>query len=210
MTVTSTSAIDLVGGHVAVDFVNTVSWRLDDQRVIDRIADCQSLLDWSRRVRLIDSARYGALRTAAADDPGKAREAARRARRLRESLYLALEPRAADREPDPGDLAEFRDLLLDALGHAELAGVRPLRWKVAVRDLHDLPHLLAIRALELLESGDVTQLGQCQDDACGWLFVDRSRSRNRRWCSSADCGNRARARRHRTHRQGGHPRSDKE
>ncbi|MGI5132361.1 CGNR zinc finger domain-containing protein [Pseudonocardia sp. CA-107938] len=35
------------------------------------------------------------------------------------------------------------------------------------------------------------------DDTCGRLFVDRSRNRSRRRCSSADCGNRARARRHR-------------
>ena len=31
---------------------------------------------------------------------------------------------------------------------------------------------------------------------CGWLFVDRTRNGSRRWCISALCGNRDKARRH--------------
>ena len=49
-----------------------------------------------------------------------------------------------------------------------------------------------------LVSGDRELIRQCEDDACGWLFVDRSRGGRRRWCSMADCGNRAKARRHYT------------
>jgi len=33
-------------------------------------------------------------------------------------------------------------------------------------------------------------------DGCGWLFLDETRNRSRRWCSMKDCGNRAKARRH--------------
>ena len=40
------------------------------------------------------------------------------------------------------------------------------------------------------------RLDTCGDPACGWAFIDTSRQRNRRWCSSTDCGNRARVRRH--------------
>ena len=39
-------------------------------------------------------------------------------------------------------------------------------------------------------------VGRCANERCGWLFVDRTRSHNRRWCSSAGCGNVERARRH--------------
>jgi predicted RNA-binding Zn ribbon-like protein len=34
------------------------------------------------------------------------------------------------------------------------------------------------------------------DGHCGWMFLDLSRQRTRRWCSMEDCGNRAKARRH--------------
>jgi predicted RNA-binding Zn ribbon-like protein len=36
----------------------------------------------------------------------------------------------------------------------------------------------------------------CEARECGWIFYDSSRSRRRRWCSMAICGNRAKARRH--------------
>ena len=37
---------------------------------------------------------------------------------------------------------------------------------------------------------------QCANPACGWLFLDNSKSGNRRWCSMSACGNRAKAHRH--------------
>ena len=39
-------------------------------------------------------------------------------------------------------------------------------------------------------------LGVCAGDDCRWAYLDVSRRQDRRWCSSADCGNRDRARRH--------------
>ena len=40
------------------------------------------------------------------------------------------------------------------------------------------------------------RLGVCADEECRWAFVDTSKRGDRIWCSSADCGNRHRARRH--------------
>jgi len=55
---------------------------------------------------------------------------------------------------------------------------------------------LAIGAVEVLTEIPLDRVKRCDDAACGWLFVDGSHRQNRRWCSTADCGNRARARRH--------------
>ncbi|MFS0696258.1 CGNR zinc finger domain-containing protein [Streptomyces nitrosporeus] len=41
------------------------------------------------------------------------------------------------------------------------------------------------------------RLRRCEGDACGRLYLDTSRGRRRRWCSSAVCGNRERVARHR-------------
>ena len=43
---------------------------------------------------------------------------------------------------------------------------------------------------------------RCADPQCGWMFLDTSRSRPRLWCSMADCGNRAKARRHYARKRG--------
>src|SRR5436190_1196254 len=45
---------------------------------------------------------------------------------------------------------------------------------------------------DLLTSDSRGLVRQCEDAGCGWLFLDRSNARKRRWCSMADCGNRNR------------------
>jgi predicted RNA-binding Zn ribbon-like protein len=48
-----------------------------------------------------------------------------------------------------------------------------------------------------LASGNPDRLRVCANDMCQWLFYDESRAGQRRWCSMASCGNRAKAARHR-------------
>jgi predicted RNA-binding Zn ribbon-like protein len=56
---------------------------------------------------------------------------------------------------------------------------------------------IALSAAELLISEERERIGQCADDRdCGWLFLDNSKNRSRRWCYINDCGNRAKQRRH--------------
>jgi predicted RNA-binding Zn ribbon-like protein len=191
---------ELIGGHVAVDLVNTVSWRLDGQRKIDRAPGYQELLAWARQAQLVAPAQYQMLREAIDHHPVRGRQAASAVHRLREALYRVLGPVAIGEEPAPGDRSALHHLIVQALQQARLVTVFPLVWQLTVHAPGDLAHLLALRALDLLQSGDLGRLRQCQDHACGWLFIDRSRSHTRRWCSSADCGNRERARRHYTRR----------
>jgi predicted RNA-binding Zn ribbon-like protein len=40
----------------------------------------------------------------------------------------------------------------------------------------------------------VRLVSACADHDCGWVFLDRSRNRTRRWCSSGERGNRNRVR----------------
>ncbi len=48
-------------------------------------------------------------------------------------------------------------------------------------------------AAEILVSDERKKVKPCADSACGWLFIDVSRNRSRRWCDMQDCGNRAKA-----------------
>jgi predicted RNA-binding Zn ribbon-like protein len=38
---------------------------------------------------------------------------------------------------------------------------------------------------------------ECANHDCGWLFLDLSRNRSRKWCDMSSCGNRAKVRRFR-------------
>ncbi|MEU7056359.1 CGNR zinc finger domain-containing protein [Streptomyces sp. NPDC046197] len=73
-----------------------------------------------------------------------------------------------------------------------------------VRELAGLPEcagLLAVVARDALEllTDPVARaaLRQCEGDSCPIVYLDTSRGRRRRWCSSEVCGNRERVARHR-------------
>jgi predicted RNA-binding Zn ribbon-like protein len=186
----------LVGGHPALDLVNTVSWRLDDARRRDNLTHPAALIAWCQRAGLLDEPTATALSTFAAADEPDAQRALHGVLALREQLTHVLEALLARR--DDGDVlipSRLHNALVDALAHSQLTGP-PMHWQLPVRQPSNLPHLLALSVLDLLQSSDLHLLGRCAGPGCGWLFLDRTRSHTRRWCNSADCGNRDRARRH--------------
>ncbi|MEV0980577.1 CGNR zinc finger domain-containing protein [Streptomyces sp. NPDC049915] len=73
-----------------------------------------------------------------------------------------------------------------------------------VRELADVPECAALLAavardaVELLTDPVArAALRQCEGDNCPIVYLDTSRGRRRRWCSSEVCGNRERVARHR-------------
>ena len=60
---------------------------------------------------------------------------------------------------------------------------------------------VASSAAELLTSAALEDTRECDSEGCGWLFLDTSRSRRRRWCDMRDCGNLAKVRRFRERRR---------
>lgn len=46
----------------------------------------------------------------------------------------------------------------------------------------------------LAEAGHLNRLKMCSSNECQWVFFDRSKPSNRRWCSSLRCGNRQKTR----------------
>lgn len=198
---TGVEEFERVGGHPSVELVNTVAWRLDDAWTTDRLTEAEALVRWAHQAELVDGRDVRALRTECASDPVRAERMLGRVRAFRELLYRVLCAVASGGSPGDDDVDALRRAMTQALARAELTDLVPLRWSLRARTLADLPAVLALSAWELLQFDDLGRLRQCADDACGWLFLDRSRNGTRRWCSSADCGNRARARRHyRRHR----------
>ena len=185
-----------LGGHVVLDFVNTVPWRLDPARVIERLPDAAALIQWAHASELIGTQQRDELCAEAEADAALARTVATQARELRELLYGLLQPVTIGETPDDTEVDEVRRAVTDALGNAEIATVVPLHLVVPVRAVRDLPRALALSAWRLLQFDDLTRLRQCHDAGCGWLFMDRTKNASRVWCSSSDCGNRTRARRH--------------
>jgi predicted RNA-binding Zn ribbon-like protein len=52
------------------------------------------------------------------------------------------------------------------------------------------------------QAGGLDRLKMCASNECHWVFYDRSKPGNRRWCSSILCGNREKTRRYRSRKRG--------
>jgi predicted RNA-binding Zn ribbon-like protein len=58
-----------------------------------------------------------------------------------------------------------------------------------------------VELVRLSDSGRLERVKACDSDECRWIFYDRSKPGNRRWCSSDRCGNREKTRSYRDRRQ---------
>ncbi|KRR20140.1 hypothetical protein CQ14_23075 [Bradyrhizobium lablabi] len=57
--------------------------------------------------------------------------------------------------------------------------------------------------VRLSDSGRLERMKICSSDECHWVFYDRSKPGNRRWCSSDRCGNREKTRAYRDRQRRG-------
>ncbi|SDG54347.1 CGNR zinc finger domain-containing protein [Roseospirillum parvum] len=185
------------GGHVVLDFVNTVDDALKT-RELNAIPDWPTFLDWSLRVGLA-SGEEAALLAGLGDAQAQAAELAE-LWALREALYGDL----------TGLLEEVPGRGLSSLGAAArwglgLAVLAPAPstapgWQVGVdtAGLATPRARLGVAVEDLLWRGDLARLRQC--GRCTGLYLDHGRGAGRRWCRMETCGNRAKAERHRARR----------
>ncbi|WP_223167566.1 CGNR zinc finger domain-containing protein [Nonomuraea sp. SYSU D8015] len=203
------SELPLVGGHPALDLVNTVERGVPAPgwEPRDYVSEPAALLLWARRAGMIDEAEARAVTEAWDHDPGAAHAALEATREIRESLHLALLATAA-LAPEPIDAASCGAALdrlhcrwLAAAGRSTLApdprGASAVRLVVGVVPASLVPDRAVDAALDLLRTADVERVRRCPTESggCGWVFLDRSRNGSRRWCRMADCGTDVKARR---------------
>jgi predicted RNA-binding Zn ribbon-like protein len=180
---------EFIGGHPALDLLNTMEWRLDPRQRTDDLTAYAHVLAWAEQAALITAGERTELDRRARSDPGSAEQELEALRSLRETAYAALVER------DPGAVDRLVAGHRDVLDRSRLAYTED-HWQWTESELAlTTPRDRATRAVvELLTSRDVAALHQCEDAACGWVYLDTSPRRNRRWCIAADCGNRNRAR----------------
>ena len=201
MTATETETridqVKLVGGNPALDFANIVAWD-DDQPLAERLRNYEMLLDWARYAGVLSEDDQAALRQAAAREPELAHEVLEEAIALRGAIHRIGAAVAGGREPQPHDMDQFNAALARAMSHSRLSrDDEGYAWAWDEAPALERPLWPLVRAMaDLLASGQLGRLRECQGDRCGWLFIDSSKSGRRRWCTMEDCGNRAKARRY--------------
>lgn len=192
MVTTPADALPLRGNNLAVDFVNTVA----DVRTGkgEYLPTALDLALWGRHAGAIDARAFNVIADDIRKHPDRAKKAHRRALRLRSALSRIFLSQAALEDLMDLDrlrvrVAQSRSLVPGTFGYT-LDWTTPATLDLVIARIVDA-------ALELLTSGRVANIKQCDGPPCGWLFLDESRTRQRRWCSMQDCGNRAKVRRFR-------------
>ncbi|GEJ58711.1 CGNR zinc finger domain-containing protein [Anaeromyxobacter diazotrophicus] len=192
---------DRSGGHLAIDFVNTVGG-MRPHRPREYLVGYADLLAFAVQTGSLAEGQAERIAELARERPAEAEAALAEARELREALHRVFEARVAGQRPAPADLALLNAALARALSHRRLAegeGCCALGWDGALA--LDAPWwpIVAAAADLLASAGELSRVRVCgmsEEGECGWLFLDRTKARTRRWCSMQDCGNRAKARRH--------------
>jgi predicted RNA-binding Zn ribbon-like protein len=196
--------VDMVGGALCLDFVNTGGGRRHGP-FSERLQDYEDLVVWARRAGLVESTDAAALQEAATRRPAAAAAVLDDARTLREAIYRIFSARGQDLPPPASDVDELNRALADAGRHRRVArGERGWEWtwERGEEALGWLIWPIAQSAAELLTEADPARIKECGSDNCNWLFYDVSKNRSRRWCEMKECGNRAKQRRHRSRTSG--------
>ena len=185
---------------LCLDFVNTVDWRNSNTRKKEMLRDFFALISWSRKNGILEDKTVQILFKNALKQPNKAKQVYEKAIELRELLFRLFSSMATTGQTSSHDLSIFNKYLADSMGKSccLTPSDNGFVWSCCSgTDSMDLFLDPIIKsAADLLVSSELKRVKQCADDACGWLFMDKSRNNSRRWCSMKDCGNRAKAHRH--------------
>ena len=193
--------IPLIGGHLALDFVNTVEWRGSGAQP-NYLADYKRLAHWCARVGLISPSQHADVLDQAKQHPITAARIWREAMELRECLNHIVRALANFESPANPAIAAFNKTLRQAFHNRRLLPSESgeMRWSWSPTDPGLKVSLweIALSAAELTtDTGDRRRIKICANGPCDWMFLDTSRSGRRRWCRMAVCGNTSKVRRFR-------------
>lgn len=196
--------LDVIGGHPAVDFVNTVSaWNVAEP--VDYLKDFDDFLRWSEQRGLLWPRAVAHFRAAPAPEKSAAFD---EIRRLRANLHAVFAARAAGAPLPQAALDHLNALIRRTVEWRRIAADEATECRdiCCVWDFSAAPSIAAVGpvawvAAEFLESGPLDRVKECPGENCAWLFVDTSKNRSRQWCSMKTCGNVAKVKRFREKRQ---------
>jgi predicted RNA-binding Zn ribbon-like protein len=184
--------------QLVVDFVNTVDWRADAERRAELLPDFEALVRWSQTHAVLSDAIARKVLRRGREHSRVAGQVLDRARRLRDAIYQVLSALAAGGKVAQADLDAIADestKLADRVHFTQSKKIVGWEWSGDEDDVERLlwPPLLA--ATELLTSDTLSRVRECEGPGCGWIILDQTKNRSRRWCSMETCGNRAKGRR---------------
>jgi len=188
--ISTVATMTLDGGEPCLDFVNS-GYDRERALVTERLHSYADLLLLADRLTLFEETYLKKLRAQGLAEPEKAGQTLRSARKIRELLYRLFSGIAMDggRSLAGGFLKEVDQLFQRALRYRILAFGDKLQLTTDVEDSGLMAPVWkwVLSAYDLLDQGNIDHIRQCQ--RCAWLFIDKTKSHRKKWCSMESCGN---------------------
>jgi predicted RNA-binding Zn ribbon-like protein len=177
-------------GDLAVEFANTVHSPADPAGSLHSWSDLVDFLELRGGVASGDGAM---LRRMGETDARRCAGALAQVLQLRETVRAMLGAMASKRSLRAQWVAEVNQALASGAGASRLLR-QDTGWRLGLspgpagplRVLTPIARAIA----DLVVSGRGVEIRKCANPRCVLYFRDRSRTRRRRWCSMAVCGNR--------------------
>ncbi len=182
---TSTTANPLLGGRLALNFVNAAAH--------SRELHWEELIAFLEASRIVSAERGARLLLLPKSDPQSADALLGKSHRLRESLHRVFTAMVRKERIAREWVEPVNAILRITEGHDELLQ-QDQSWRIEYIAREDsLDWLLAAfarSAAEIVVEGAKAPIRLCANPRCGLFFYDASRTHRRRWCSMSSCGNR--------------------
>lgn len=202
------SSLNLIGGRLCLDFVNTVGARkfnspenLPSDYIVkgDTLSDYYDLLAWCQLTNTFSVNEIEILLEESSKNKEIVDHIFNLALDLREAIYRICKYLINNQVPNKLDLDLLNQVLSRAYSNIELVfedGKFLWQWKKI--SLEKILWLIADSMAELLTTSNLSRLRECQGNGCCWLFEDSSKNKMRQWCDMQVCGNLAKVRRFRS------------
>ena len=175
-----------LGGRLSIDFVNTIppnaplSW----EQLI-RFLEATDIVSFTRSAHLLSLPQ---------SDPQAAEALLLKAQNLGTALRKLFGTMLRKQKPAGEWIEPVNTILRITEGHDELVardGGHKIEFIAREGGLDWLLAAVARSGAEIVAEGARARLRICANPQCGLFFYDNSRTRARRWCSMAVCGNRS-------------------
>ena len=188
------NTLELVGGAVCLDFVNTINSRR--KPVHDYLQQYSDLAEWAGKVGILSPSKRKRLLTLAEQDSKSMEAVLLKALRVRELLYQLFSKNARQSGSNREDIGAFVKFYAEAMSHSifvKKENYFAADW-LTDESLDTALWPILYSAGQLLLSQELMRVKECPN--CGWLFLDTSKNQSRRWCSMNTCGARDKMRRY--------------
>jgi predicted RNA-binding Zn ribbon-like protein len=187
---------EAIGGNLCLDYINTLCGNRKST-VIEYIHSYSDLLHWALSLQIIDDSMSNELLSRSKIEKIASQETLSFAIQLRETLYQMIISLRNGKTIVKEDLTFFNNVLQKVQAQKILtfiSGKGKLMYNNNITFDRVIWPVIDSAVEIFTEQTSFSHIRECGNNSCGWLFLDQTKNKSRKWCDMAICGNRVKQR----------------